>query len=275
MGNAQCLCKIIHQIHRRAPDVGRRDDGKRFVKRRRPITRTMRRPSILLAIAALMGGCDREPPAAAPAVAATAHRPDPMLTLAIAGPIMSDQQLAHLSNRDAVRPPDLPLNAPVPPIDVVPAGSIGTAPPLPAPAGDCDLCSVARTALTLGALAERLGDPAATACAPSLRYSATWATRLPPGMPLPPAARVVEAAGSDGPGCHLRAVAYGAAVPAVAVLAGESARLARAGYRVAYAADGPLHALTARRARDGAAVRIVAQDIDGVADIRTIVTGSR
>lgn len=235
----------------------------------------MRRPSFLLAIAALLGGCDRDDPAPAPAVATPAHRPDPMLTLAIGGPIMSDQQLAHLANRDTVRPPDLPLNAPIPPIDVVPAGNIGTAPPLPTPAADCALCAIARTALTLGALAERLGDPVASACAPGLRYSATWATRLPPDLPLPPFARVVEAAGSDGPGCHLRAVAYGAAAPAAAVLAGESVRLAHAGYRVTYAADGPLHALTARRPRDGAAVRIVAQDVDGVADVRSILTGSR
>lgn len=233
-------------------------------------------PLVILGVAALLGGCGgtTATPAAAPPTTAT--RPiDPMLSIAIAGPLMSDQQLSHLANQDAVRPPDLPMSAPIPPIDVVPAGPIPAVAPLPDPApGACRTCTIARGALTLGALAERLGDPVASACAPALRYSAVWATRMPPDVPLPASARVIEAAGSDGPTCHLRAIAYGAAAPPAPFLASEYARLTRAGFGVTYqAADGP-QVLTASRARDGGAITLFARDAGGMTDVRLIVTGA-
>ncbi|MBN2970895.1 hypothetical protein JW805_02535 [Roseomonas aeriglobus] len=233
-------------------------------------------PTLAILSALLLGGCggDASPASVAPPAAA---RPlDPMLSIAIAGPLMSDQQLSHQANLDVLRPPDLPLSAPIPPIDVVPAGPVANAPPLPAPApGDCPACTVSRSALTLGALAERLGDPVATACAPALRYSAAWATRLPPDLQLPPSARVIEAAGSDGPACHLRAIAYGVAMPVAPLLASEYVRLIRVGFSVTHQAAGDLHVLAARRARDGTALTLLARDVAGIADVRLVITGTR
>ena len=228
----------------------------------------------ILATAALLAGCGGDG-AMAPQ---PAPRPlDPLLAITVNGPLMSDQQLSYQSNADAVRPPDIPLNAPIPAVDIVPAGPVEAAPPLPpAAAGPCDACSAAQAAITLRALAERSGDAAARACAPAIRYSAMWATHLSDDLPLPPAARVIEAAGSDGARCRLRAVAYGAAMPVATLLAGEYARASRAGYAVTYQAAGDLHALTARRARDGSGLVLVARDAgDGIADVRVVMAGER
>lgn len=229
----------------------------------------------ILAAVAPLAGCGGG--ASAPTTPRSSQRHiDPLLALTVAEPLMSDQQLSYQSNLDAVRPPDMPLSAPIPAIDVVPAGPIAAAPPLPDPAsGACEACRVSQTALTLGALAERLDDPAAAACAPALRYSASWATRLPADLPLPASARVIEAAGGDGPACHLRAVAYGAALPVATLLASEHDRLTRAGFGVTYHVDADLHALTARRERDGARVTLLARDHNGMADVRLVMTAIR
>lgn len=229
-------------------------------------------PALALAIlGAALAGCTAAPAPATPDP--DGGIVDPLLASTVAGPLLSDPTLGYQANRDAVRPPDMPLSAPIPPIDIVPAGQVVAAEPGPAPDGTCTACGVARGAVTLGALAARLGNPVAAACAPTLRYSAMWATRLDADLPLPPAARVIEAGGSDGPGCRLRAVTYGAAVPLATLLAAEHARATRAGYAVRYQAEGDLHALVGRRPR-GDFITLVARDAsNGVTEIRVVMAG--
>lgn len=217
----------------------------------------------------LLSACGGAKSGATPA--AVAREPDPLIVATLNGPVMTDTALGYMANIDAVRPPDMPLSAPIPPIDVVPAGPVTDGTPLPDP-GDCPACAVARSALTLDALAERLGGAPARGCVAALRYSAIWATRLPVDLPLPASARVIEAAGGDAPGCRMRAVAYGAAVPLARFLAAEHARATRAGYAVSYGANDDLHALNGRDANGGFV--LVARDAgDGTTEVRLVTMG--
>ncbi|KQN25282.1 hypothetical protein ASE86_03270 [Sphingomonas sp. Leaf33] len=221
---------------------------------------------------ALLAGCDRGSRTPDPALQQR-RSTDPLIAATVAEPLMSDQALSFQANLDAVRPPDAAIGAPIPAIDIAPTDRIAGAPPLPDVAdGNCAACRASDEAVTLDALAARLAGPAVQPCLSAVGYSAIWATRLPRDTPLPAAARVIEAAGSDAPGCHLRLVAYGAAVPLGSLLASESARFARAGYRVTYARDGAVHVLTAARARDGSTLTLIGRDASGIADLRLVVT---
>lgn len=221
---------------------------------------------------ALLTGCDPEP--ATPDPAPQQRRAtDPLIAATIAEPLMSDQALSFQANLDAVRPPDAAIGAPIPALDIAPTDPVAVAPPLPTVAdGNCAACRVSSEAITLDALATRLAGPAVRPCLSTVAYSAIWATRLPNDTPLPAAARVIEAAGSDAPGCHLRLVAYGAAVPLATLLASEAARFTRAGYRMTYARDGATHALTAARPRDGSTLTLIGRETNGLGDLRLVVT---
>lgn len=61
-------------------------------------------------------------------------------------------------------------------------------------------------------------------------YDAAWARRLPAGLPLYPGARLVEAAGSDAPGCRRRIVSFTAAAAPAKVLAFYRAKATAAGF---------------------------------------------
>lgn len=50
-------------------------------------------------------------------------------------------------------------------------------------------------------------------CVQSVQYSAAWAAKMPPGLPVYPRAAVQEAAGSDVMGCQLRVVNFLTPVP--------------------------------------------------------------
>lgn len=66
-----------------------------------------------------LAGCEHK--AAAPAAAALDQRSlakeemDPILALALEGPIMVDPGLRDLANRDVVKPADTPATLPIPP----------------------------------------------------------------------------------------------------------------------------------------------------------------
>lgn len=73
----------------------------------------------LLLSAWCLAGCEHK--AAAPAVPALDRRSlakeemDPILALALEGPIMVDPGLRDLANRDVVKPADTPATLPIPP----------------------------------------------------------------------------------------------------------------------------------------------------------------
>ena len=154
---------------------------------------------------------------------------DPAVKTALEDQIMVDPQLSAKANAHSIRPPDEPYTAPLPPAERQ-AGKDGAVPP------------------TLGQLAQAQVKDAKSGCNMAVGYSATWATKLPAGLPIYPQGHVSEAAGSDTPTCHLRVVSYTSAAPAQSLLDFYTTHGRQAGYAVVAAND----TLSGTRAKDGA-----------------------
>lgn len=188
----------------------------------------------------------------------TTNGTDPALSAALQDQIMVDPRLGQQANGDAVRPPAQPYSGPLPPEGAVannaPASTEGLmhAPPA-STAQPCTKCSAAREAVTLGGLAARQKDGRTSACAASLSYSVSWASRLPADLPLYPRARVSEAAGTTSGSCALRVVSFSAAEPMQQLIDWYYTRASRAGYGAEHQADGNEHVLGGARDRDGGA----------------------
>ncbi len=198
--------------------------------------------------------------------AATGNSRDPALTAALHDQIMVDPSLAQSSNATVVRPPNRPDSGAVPPDDVAAkAVKVDAGPVTPAPAakGDCPNCTTAKTALTLGALASRQADKRTANCAPNIAYSAGWATRLPAELPLYPDARVVEAAGADGPACALRIVSFSSSAAPGAVIDWYYTRATKAGYNAEHQADGIRHTLGGTRGNSAYMIYVTARGAGG------------
>jgi hypothetical protein len=190
---------------------------------------------------------------------------DPAMMAALHDQIMVDPALAQQANNDAVRPPAQPYSGAVP-ADPVSAPVSGAATgqgaatsetlksaPAPRADGSCPQCEAARQSLTLGALASHQKDKRTAGCASDMRYSASWATRLPSDLPLYPDARVSEAAGASGNGCALRAVSFATSASLQSVIDWYYTRASGAGFAAEHEADGSQHVLGGTRKRDGAA----------------------
>ena len=202
---------------------------------------------------------------------------DPAMTSALHDQIMVDPSLAQQSNADSVRPPAQPYSGGVPPVSIAqPPGAttVGTATSetikvAPAPdSSDCPGCKAARESLTLGALASRQHDKGTSACAGAMRYSASWAERLPADVPLYPGARVVEAAGADTDRCRLRAVTFSTSAQLQTVLDWYYTRVTASGFTAEHQSDGTEHTLGGTRDRDdGAYVLFLIGRRDGGTDV--------
>jgi hypothetical protein len=190
---------------------------------------------------------------------------DPLLAAVVQDPIMTDPQLSTRSNADAIRPPSQPYAAPVPATDIAatPDAADGDLMKTPEAAGTCQQCAVARDAITLGALAARQRDPATKTCAASLRYAAGWANQLPADIPLYGGARVIEAAGTNNAGCHVRAVTFATTQSADHMLDWYYTHASKAGFTTEHGADGTEHVLMGSRARDGAAYMAFVREAPG------------
>lgn len=206
-------------------------------------------PALLLLLAACgksadaptdLDALDRELTAANGPAAA-----DPAIRQALRDPIMVDPALQQQSNANAVRPPDRPDPGAVPPdlarADPVDTAALRHAPP---PAAGCSQCRARAGAYTLGALAAT--QPSTRRCA-GLTYSARWATRLPPDLPLYPDARVAEAAGTATGPCAVRAVSFASAASAAKLIDWYFTRAAAAGYHAEHHADGGMQVLGGTR----------------------------
>ncbi len=241
----------------------------------------MRLPT-LLALSFALAGCGRaarEPDELAQLdrELAQADDParDPAVAAALGDQIMVDPRLLQQSNADAIRPPNRPDGGAVAPVDI--AARPGTAPPpglaaTPATGADCPECRARGGALTLGALAERQRDRHTAACAPRIRYSATWANRLPPAAPLYPDARVIEAAGADAPGCSLRVVAFRSSAPLQRVADWYGTTGRRAGYAAGHRVGGAVHVVGGTRG-DAAYLAYLRARADGGTDVELIANG--
>lgn len=148
-----------------------------------------------------------------------AERPDddPLLTSALADPIMVDRQLADQNLADVAVVPAGALAIEVPPELAGPdtAGAAkGDAAALTggvqrAPAAEPALSAdkALRDAMNAGQLAAAAGVARAD-CVAQITSGARYAAALPPSLPVYPRGAVQEAAGTDAGGCGLRAVTY-------------------------------------------------------------------
>lgn len=227
----------------------------------------MREGRFWLALAVLLTGCARHDTQTSldtldNQLTAT-NAADPAATAALRDQIMVDPALTAQANDDTLRPPPRPYAAPVPAADVAaPAAMVDDAAlmhaPAPAPGG-CTECDAARSALTLGQLAANEPATAAPDCAARVGYSANWANRLPPDLPLFPGATLAEAAGTDGQGCALRIVSFVTTAQRPTLIDWYYTRARRAGYAVAQGADPRQRMLGGTRRSDGAAFLLLAR----------------
>lgn len=206
---------------------------------------------------------------------------DPAMTAALHDQIMVDPALTQHANADSIRPPAQPYSGGVPPTGIAqtPGSNTGTAgaatsetiKPAPAPSTDCPGCTAARESLTLGALASRQKDRRTSACAGAMRYSASWADRLPVDVPLYPGARVTEAAGANSATCALRAVSFSTNARLQTVVDWYYTRVTNSGFTAEHQSDGTQHTLGGTRDGDGGAyVLFLSPRRDGGTDVDLI-----
>jgi len=196
---------------------------------------------------------------------------DPQLREALAGQIMVDPGLTQSSNANAVRPPNRPASDQLPslppPADPVDARMLKSA---PVAARDCPECRASAGAFTLAAKAGQ--QPGNAACLSGLRYSATWANRMPQALAPYPGSRVAEAAGNDANGCGLRIVSLRTAAPAAKVIDYYYTRASGAGYSAEHKLDGAQHVLGGTRGPAAYMVYATARPGGGT-DIDLVVKG--
>ena len=148
-----------------------------------------------------------------------ANGADPALTSALQDQIMVDPYLNQQANRNAVRPPETPVQAQYP-ADARP----GQSPMRPQ-----------RAAAATGAAA---APPSASSCGAGFDYGAHWAGRMPAEFPAYPGGRVTEAAGNDHGDCHMRVVTFTTRDPSNRVLEYYRSLASRAGYSAEQQARG-------------------------------------
>lgn len=241
------------------------------------------REASVIALALIVAGCGKAPNEEAALadldnslalVNGASSANDPALQSALKDQIMVDPALVQQANADTVRPPAQPESGAVPPEGVADAAhkketdTVRAAPP---PSGECKQCLAARRVLSLGALAASQGVQAK--CTGNVAYSAGWANRLPPGVPLYPDARVAEAAGADGTGCALRIVSFSSAAPMQRLLDWYYTRTSGAGYAAEHSAEGDQHVLAGTRKQGGAFMLYLKPRKDGGTDVDLMADG--
>lgn len=180
--------------------------------------------AIPLAAALALAGCGQsQPDAAKPA----GNDTDPALTSALEDQILVDPALTQQSNKNAVRPSETPAQA------QYPADSAGRA----------GVAERARRDLWDGGGAGCGNGP--------FNYDPSWAGRLPPAFPLPPGAKLTEAAGHNERGCAMRVVTFAIPQPAERVLDFYRTRALDGGYSAEQQRRDGDHVL-AGSGRDGA-----------------------
>lgn len=197
---------------------------------------------------------------------------DPAIRDALNGQIMVDPALQQQSNANALRPPPRPHPGSMP-VDIarpdpVDAATLRHAPPA---AASCPQCRVKAGSYTLGALAA--AQPAGRGCA-SVTYSASWANRLPPDLPLYPDARVTEAAGNAVGSCRLRAVSFASSAPATKLIDWYFTRAGAGGYRAERESDGAMQVLGGTRGEDAFVVYVTPRP-GGGSDVDLVTNAAR
>jgi hypothetical protein len=174
---------------------------------------------------------------------------DPALTSALADQISVDPTLANQSNRNAVRPPETPTQAPYPATQA--GGATGRAPAPARAGGETD-----GQHEQLAGAARGEGGAACGSRVP-FNYDLSWAGRLSPVFPVYPGAKVTEAAGNDQGDCRVRVVTFTAAAGFQHLLDWYHTRAVRAGYSSEHQIRGGDHILAGTNESDGGAFYLI------------------
>lgn len=148
------------------------------------------------------------------------------------------------------------------------AGGTLMAAPQPAKGGAAALAESAATAAQVA----QASKAASTDCAAKVKYSNTWAAKLPADIPVYPNGAVQEAAGVDDGGCALRVVNFATPVTPQDVIRFYYTKASKAGYGAEYKMDGTDHVLGGRK--DGRAYVVYARKLDsGITEVDLIASG--
>lgn len=233
------------------------------------------RSSFALAFAAFVSACGGQEAAEKNLAALdaelldTGNSADPVIAAALEDQIMVDPSLASQANGDAVRPPAEPYSAPVAPDAVAKRPEVKAEGLMKAPApGPCPSCKRTAASETLASLAE--SQQLSGVCGP-LRYSAGWAAKLPPDLPLHPAAAVREAAGADAPGCQMRVVSYSVQQPLQTMIDWHYTRVTQAGLTAEHQSDGTQHLIGGTGRGNAAYIVTMTANGPGATDVDLIL----
>jgi hypothetical protein len=194
------------------------------------------RRALAFVLCLLIGAC-AEAPVADPSEAVISR--DPVIARALGDPLMSDPDLASRNEANAVVAINdggaLPVLRGSPEaaraardaarLDLLDGGAI---PDLPAPSR-APRAALPAANTGAAALLDALGAP--RGCAAQLAENFAFAANLAGAAVIMPHAMVMQAAGSDAPGCKLRIVRYRTAATGEDVLQYHHARALRAGLR--------------------------------------------
>lgn len=204
---------------------------------------------------------------------------DPAVTAALSDPLMADPDLTSQNRGNAALTGGGPAAGEIPPfkrgqaeLDAARAaalefvgGALRTA-PQPVAKQETSPADAATGAALVRAL------PWGRPCADKLGYTASWAAKLPPALPVYPRGHVQEAAGSDAPGCTLRAVHFQTPVPANEVLDFYATVAGKGGYALTAGQAGPDLTLTGT-ARGGGQFALFVRGSGGMSVVNLVTSG--
>lgn len=146
-------------------------------------------------------------------------------------------------------------------------GSLASA-PKPKDGGSASLVEGAATAAQVA----QQSRAAATDCAAKVRYSASWANRLPDALSIYPRGAVQEAAGTDADGCQMSVVNFVTPVEVKDVIDYYYTRVRKAGYDADYRMEGADHVLGGKNA--GKAYVLFARKLEnGLTEVDIVSSG--
>jgi hypothetical protein len=186
---------------------------------------------------------------------------DPALTSALADQIAVDSGLAQQSNRNAVRPPETPTQAPYP------TDTAGAPQAKPGAAGTKPAAQLASAPQGGGGTNCTNGD--------NFHHNNAWAQRLPAAFPLYPNGRLTEAAANNSNGCSTRVVSFSTADNAQRVIDWYNSRAAAAGYSSERETRDGDQILAGANARDNGAFYLIVTPKGNGSDVALIVNNGR
>jgi hypothetical protein len=224
---------------------------------------------------ALLAACGDEP-------APVQREGDPAMAIALNGPLMTDPDLVGLNqaNMAAMLPEEdgsIPIEDASP--ELVSAAKAEALAMVGGPGRMKHAPEVGGAAGASNALAALSAEGRAwatsgvdTTCSSALRYTASWAARMPEIFPVYPRAAVQEADGTDAGRCNLRGVTFTTPVPLQDVLNFYFTRASNAGYSAQQGLTADYRSLGGGKGSSGFAVYAAAGP-DGMTSVDLVTTG--